>query len=416
MSFGESQLQINAERLLRNINKLATFGSTADGGADRQALSPEDVAARKWLAEKAQALGFEVSTDALANLFIRLEGTENIAPLMVGSHIDTQPNGGHLDGCYGVLAAFECLQVMKEQQIKIRRPIEVVAWSNEEGCRFSPGAMGSSSFVDPSLVSSYLTSVDVNGVSVADAIADYRAVLPGLAERSNERPHQFIELHIEQGPVLESAGLGVGVVSGIQGVHWFEITCHGRSAHAGTTPHENRSDAMTLARKAADAIESWVDEIVPEDKRLTFGRWLVSPNAVNTIASEVKFTIDFRHGDPEVMTLFGKGLDKVLPQSCEAKELFCSLPVAFDSHLQDTLSEACKSHEMPYMSMPSGAFHDAMFLARCCPTGMLFVPSRDGISHNPQEYTEPQQLTDGANVLLTSLVVLANEDECLIKE
>lgn len=409
-------LRIQSERLLRNLNDLATFGATDEGGANRQAFSDADLAARKWLIEKAQAIGFSVTTDKLANLFFRLDGSGNVPPLMVGSHIDTQPNGGNLDGCYGVLAAFECLQTLKEAQVEIHRPIEVVIWSNEEGCRFSPGAMGSSSFVDPSLVSEYLAVRDINGISVNEAITVLKDAMPDLPYRDNSSPHQFLELHIEQGPVLESADLDVGVVSGIQGVHWFEVTCYGRSAHAGTTPHENRDDAMTLARNAADVIEKWVDEIVPGGKRLTFGRWQVTPNTINTIASEVKFTIDFRHGDLSVMKKFGSELANILPDACEAKELFCSLPVSFDPHIQKVFSQSCDNHGIPYLEMQSGAFHDAMFLARVCPTGMLFVPSRDGISHNPKEYTEPRQLINGAYVLLSSLVTLASENEEIIKE
>ncbi|WDY59628.1 M20 family metallo-hydrolase [Pseudomonas sp. PSKL.D1] len=400
---------VSAERLHGLLATLATFGPGRNGGMNRQALSEEDFQARAWLIDQAQALGCKVWTDACANLFIRREGLLDLPPVMTGSHIDTQPTGGTLDGCYGVIAGLECLHALADANIQTRRPIEVVVWTNEEGSRFSPGAMGSSAYVDPQRVAQYRGNRDAEGTTVAQALDAHAQRFAHLPRREKIATHAFVELHIEQGPVLEQAQVPLGVVSGIQGVRWYQVVCKGASAHAGTTPAHMRRDAVLMAMASLARIDALANDLAGQDKRLTFGRWSVFPNAINTIASEVTFSIDFRHADPAVLEAFDAGLGHCLAPDAEFTRLFSHAPTVFDAALIAVLEDACNATGLPWQPIRSGAFHDAMYLAEHCPTAMLFVPSRDGISHNPLEFTEPAQLEAGARALAWSLASLAQQ-------
>lgn len=402
-------LAVSATRLQGLLDTLATFGPGASGGMNRQALSEEDLQARAWLIDEARKLGCTVWTDACANLFLRRDGLEDLPPVMTGSHIDTQPTGGTLDGCYGVMAGLECLHALHDANVRTRRPIEVVVWTNEEGSRFSPGAMGSSAYVEPARLAAYRNNLDKDGVSVGQALDAHALRFADIPLRGKIDTHAFVELHIEQGPVLEQADIPLGVVSGIQGVRWYQVRCTGDSAHAGTTPHAMRNDAMLLAMNTVRHIDALADTLAGDDKRLTFGRWNVFPNAINTIAGEVTFSIDFRHADPAVLAAFDAQLSDCLPATAELTSLFSHAPTAFDPKVLSVLEQACDASGLPWQTLRSGAFHDAMYLAEHCPTAMLFVPSRDGISHNPLEFTEPTQLLAGAQALAWSLVALAEQ-------
>jgi N-carbamoyl-L-amino-acid hydrolase len=402
---------IDASRLLESIETLARFGAREDGGVDRPALSPIDIEARRFLIERAIALGCTVRTDACANLFFRRPGLEDLPPAMTGSHVDTQPTGGKLDGCYGVLAGFECLAALNDADIRTRRPLEVVAWTNEEGTRFQPGAMGSSTFVDPALIQRYGRAKDTDGISLDNALAAHREAFPSLETRVTEKAaHAFIELHIEQGPLLELANVPLGVVKGIQGVRWYAVHCKGVAAHAGTTPMRARHDAMTLAVCIRAEIAAFAHQLGGDDTRITFGRWTVLPNSINTIASEVTFTIDFRHPNPAVLDSFDRQLANCLARHAVTSEaLFIHPPVDFAPAVIQRVADACHALGAPSLNITSGAFHDAMYLAKHCPTAMLFVPSRGGISHNPLEATDDDHLVLGARALAHCLVHLCNE-------
>ena len=402
-------LAVSSTRLQGLLDTLASFGPGANGGMNRQALSQEDFQARAWLIGEARKLGCTVWTDTCANLFLRRDGREDLPPVMTGSHIDTQPTGGTLDGCYGVMAGLECLHALHDANLRTRRPIEVVVWTNEEGSRFSPGAMGSSAYVEPARLAAYRNNLDKDGVSVGQALDAHALRFADIPLRGKIDTHAFVELHIEQGPVLEQADIPLGVVSGIQGVRWYQVRCTGASAHAGTTPHAMRNDAMLLAMNTVRHIDALADTLAGDDKRLTFGRWNVFPNAINTIAGEVTFSIDFRHADPAVLAAFDAQLSDCLPATAELTSLFSHAPTAFDPKVLSVLEQACDASGLPWQTLRSGAFHDAMYLADHCPTAMLFVPSRDGISHNPLEFTEPTQLLAGAQALAWSLVALAEQ-------
>lgn len=310
-----------------------------------------------------------------------------------------------------MLAGIEWLAALNEAGITTRRPVEVAVWMNEEGSRFAPGAMGSSAFVQAERLAAYLPQRDAAGISLADALQACHALFPQLPRRATVQMAAFIELHIEQGPQLEQQQLPLALVSGIQGVRWVQLVCHGQAAHAGTTPMARRQDAMSLARRLVHQLEQQAEAIPAEQLRLTFGRWEVEPNAINTIASRVSVTLDFRHSDPAVLAQFDRWVAQCRSERVEVNTLFSNPPVAFSPALLAQQADAVRALEIANTTLPSGAFHDAMHLAGHCPTSMFFVPSRDGISHNPAEYTDPQSLYLGAKALACCLTELANQPE-----
>lgn len=402
---------INQTRLCGLLDQLARFGGLPGGGVNRQALSAEERDARAWLLALAGTLNCQVYTDSCANLFIRRSGRRNLPPITTGSHIDTQPCGGNLDGCYGVMAGIECLMALNDAGIVTERPVEVAIWMNEEGSRFTPGAMGSSTFIHPPRLADYLEVVDAGGISVRQELEAIRQRFPNLPPRPDDGIAAFIELHIEQGPVLEETGLPLAVVEGIQGVRWYQVNCRGESSHAGTTPMASRRDAMRLARTLADRIEHAIAHVPKDELRLTFGRWEVIPNAINTVAASVSFTLDFRHPDPAVLACLDRFMAQIITDDVTVDVLLSQSPVDFNERLRNLLMNSSRALAIPFTTLRSGAFHDAMHLAGYCPSCMLFVPSHKGISHNPAEYTDPRSLRLGAQVLACALTELA----CLSK-
>lgn len=403
--------QVDEAWLNQLLAQLAEFGKLANGGVDRQALSEVELDARAWIIDLACELGCEVYRDAAANLFFRRPGRLAVSPVVTGSHIDTQPSGGNYDGCYGVIAGLVCLKALNDTQVITGRPIEVVIWTNEEGSRFAPGAMGSSAFVDPARLSDHLGVMGVDGVSFRDALAQHQTRFASIPLRPDREMACFVELHIEQGPVLENRNLPLAVVKGIQGVRWYQVTCHGVSAHAGTTPMTLRQDAMTLAREQLVYIEQAMGDTTDDALRLTFGRWQVTPNAINTIPSCVRFTLDFRHPSTEKLAQLDALMSSLSSEHVTVEPLLNKAPVTFDAGINHTLQAAGNALDIAHMELLSGAFHDAMYLAEHCPTSMLFVPSHQGISHNPAEYTDPRSLAAGARTLACALTELSQSFE-----
>jgi N-carbamoyl-L-amino-acid hydrolase len=336
---------------------------------------------------------------------------------MTGSHIDTQPIGGMLDGAYGVVGALEVIAALNDAGVRTRRPIEVVIWTNEEGCRFSPGTMGSSAFANPALMAGYRLATDCNGVSFGQALGTVFDSFPGLPIRALGTPvAAYVELHIEQGPVLERAGTSLGVVTGIQGVRWYRVGFTGTAAHAGTTPMDERRDAMHAAVELAQQLYAMAAAEAASGLRLTLGHWEVQPNSVNTIPASALFTIDVRCPDETVLERFDNGLQslalacgKRAPAACEL--FFARAPTVFPEATQAAVERACRRAKpgTTPLRLVSGAFHDAMHLAGQCPTGMIFVPSRGGISHNAAEETAPHDLFLGVRALAHTIAELANQ-------
>jgi beta-ureidopropionase / N-carbamoyl-L-amino-acid hydrolase len=413
----EADPRIDGQRLWSRLMAMAEIGRRGETGVDRAAFSPEDRRARRLLYEWARESGLEASQDAIGNLFLRYSGRHpELAPVLTGSHLDSQPSGGRFDGVYGVLAGLEAVASLARAGVRPARSIEVVAWSNEEGGRFAPGAMGSQIFAGVRALADVLDVHDAAGIPLRRALADTLAALPEAATRPDPaaggilRPAAYLEAHIEQGPRLEREGIPVGVVTGIQGCLWVEYQVRGIAAHAGTTPHEYRRDALEGTMRLIGRLR---DRCIARSTscRFTVGRLLVEPNTPNTIPGRVTFTVDFRDADAAAFDELCRELLEVRaaePLELEIRELFRHPPDVFPAQTVGVVAEAARAHGHPLFELASGAFHDALFMANLCPTGMIFIRCRGGISHNPLELAEPDDVAAGAQVLASALLRLSS--------
>ncbi|WP_372053128.1 M20 family metallo-hydrolase [Tistrella mobilis] len=404
---------VNRDRLWQRHMELARFGARSDGGVNRQALSAEEIAARAHLIGIARARGFGVATDPAGNLFFRLQGREpHLPPVLSGSHMDSQPTGGRFDGIYGVLAAVEVLEAIRDAGHVPRRSIEAVAWMNEEGSRFAPGMMGSEAFAGVRPLDEILGVRDADGVTVAAALATVNAAFPDVPLRELGQPVEaYVEAHIEQGPVLEAEGRVVGAVTGIQGKQTFRVTVTGEEAHAGTKPMAERRDALIAASAMVQRLHA-IARSTAEDLMLTFGRFTVSPNAPSVVPAKVVFSIDLRHFDTGLMQGFGAAI----PDLCAELAGGCTVVVeplvdapslVFPEVLRERICDIAAVLGHPAMDLPSAAGHDARHLHAIAPAAMIFIPCHQGISHHPTERAEPEHLHAGARVLAALLVELA---------
>lgn len=407
MSAGAS---IDAERLLGRLDTFARIGATQAGGVNRQAFSPEDRRARQLLSELALARGFSIHQDVIANLFIRREGRDaSRPPFLIGSHLDSQLTGGRFDGALGTLAAFEVLEALEDADVETDTTIEVVAWSNEEGSHYQPGCMGSLAFASGAIPSDWMQLSGHDGSLFADELKATLEALPQAAMRPLGFPIAgYLELHIEQGPALEREGIPIGIVEGIQGTRWLEVSFTGQAAHAGTTALPFRRDAMSAAVAALDRLYA---EIMPADERsrFTIGKLSIAPGAVNAIPEKVVFSVDLRHPesaelDRLEMLVATACADAAAAHGCSStqRRIFDMPPATFPEPLLERLGAAAQSVGLRSKIMLSGAFHDALFVNRVAPAAMIFVPCRDGLSHNEAEYVEPRHAVDGARMLLAS--------------
>lgn len=410
---------VNGKRLRAAIAELAAYGGRDDGGVARETLTEIDLQARRYLIDRARALGCSVEVDDCANLFFRRAGRQDLPPVLTGSHVDTQPVGGKLDGAYGIVAGLEVLQALQDAGLQTERPVEVVVWTNEEGSRFGPGCMGSSAYVDPTRLAVYRTVRDSSQQSFGEAVDRALQAIPDVPRRSPQQPLAgFVELHIEQGPVLEAAGVALGVVNGIQSVRWYRVKVSGVAAHAGTTPMEIRTDAMAACIEMAHHLYAEAATQQASGLRLTLGRWVVGPNSINTIPGEVEFTVDMRCVDEAVLAAFDVEMRAILQAHAGRTRFALELvferkPTHFPAAMTSLVEEAC-AHVSRLAGKPgplvltSGAFHDAMYLADYCPAAMLFVPSKKGISHNASEETDHKDLVLGAQALAYAVTLMAN--------
>lgn len=392
---------------------LARFGATPDGGVDRPTLSAAEIEARAALVAWGRALGLQPFTDAGANLFLRLEGREpGLPPVLAGSHIDSQPTGGRFDGVYGVLAALEAVQAIAEAGPRPRRPIEVVAWTNEEGSRFAPGMTGSELFTGTKSLAQVADLTDGDGVRMGDALAAVLAADRDVPQRPFGRPvAACLEPHIEQGPVLEREGVPVGIVTGIQGTRRYRVRVTGEAAHAGTAERHERRDALMAAVRMIAAIDAAASD--PADVKLTVGLFQVTPNAPSVVPAEVLFSVDLRHPDNEVVDRIDGAIRRIVeaergPCGAALQQIAHAPSLTFAPEVRATLARAAADLGIAHLDIHSAAGHDARQLHYVCPTGMIFVPCRDGLSHNPAEWAEPADLTAGAKVLADALFRLAD--------
>lgn len=402
---GVTDLRIKPERLLSRLRALGSIGRDGQGKLTRLAASEADRAGRDAVAAWMREAGLQVMVDRIGNLFgLWAPEANDLGPLMLGSHIDTVINAGIYDGCYGVLAGLEVVQTLREAGLAPERSIVVAAFTNEEGVRYAPDMMGSLVYAGGLGAEEALASVGTDGTVLGDELA-----LIGYAgphEPGFLRPYAYLELHIEQGPILEREGIPIGAVENLQGISWQRVTIEGEANHAGTTPMSMRRDAGQAAARVVTYLRDRVSRAnVPTVA--TVGCMTFEPNAINVIPSRAVFTVDLRDPDEDRLRAEEEALARYLDALAASEEVTISLerlarsePVIFDTAIVETIEAAATGLGLRSRRMTSGAGHDAQMMARICRTAMVFVRSVSGISHNPREYTPETDLVAGANVLL----------------
>ena len=408
-------LQINEKRLWGRLDELAQIGAIpGTQGNSRLALTNEDGQARDLVVSWMRELGMEVTIDGIGNIVGLWKGpttSPSLLPVMTGSHIDTVRSGGRFDGNLGVLAGLEVIQTIAEQGLSTEHPIAVGVFTGEEGARFAPDMIGSLVYVGGLDLDTALNTIGFDGERLGDELEGIgysgTAPCPGIA------PKAFVELHIEQGPVLETDGIDIGAVENVQGISWTELTIEGQSNHAGTTPMDMRRDAGYVASK----ISTFVREIATHIGGAqvgTVGKIDLHPNLVNVVASKATMTVDLRNTSGEILQEAENNLEEFCKEIANeenvvitSKSLARFEPVEFNEDLVDVVARISNKLGFSTQRITSGAGHDAQMLARVCPSAMIFVPSKDGLSHNPAEYTSLEELTAGANVLLHTLLEVA---------
>lgn len=405
-------LSINGARLWDSLMLLAEIGATPAGGVRRLALTEEDRRGRDWLIEQGRAAGLVSSIDSVGNIFLRREGQQDLPPIVIGSHIDSQPSGGKFDGTFGVLAGLEVCRTLSDAGFATAHPIEVVAWTNEEGSRFLPVMAGSGAFAGVHSADDLLTSIGNDGVCFAEALdaIGYR----GGAKLGGRAFEAYPEAHIEQGPVLDSADMEIGCDTGALGQAWFNVELTGVECHAGPTPMAMRRDAMQGAAEIAIGVDH-IGRTHP-DARSTIGSISLWPNSRNVVPGRAIFSVDLRHPQEEGLTQMVAAFQTLIKTVCKERELTFTIestarwaPLQFDADLIERVTQAAKNRSYHHQAIVSGAGHDAVHIAKLCPTTMIFIPCRDGLSHNEAEYAEPQHVEKGANVLLDCVLGLARK-------
>lgn len=404
-------LAINLPRMRARIEALSAINRQPDGSCCRLALTDADRAGRDLLVSWMNDAGLEVHIDQIGNIIGLQAHAAAGAPVMSGSHIDTVATGGQFDGLYGVVAALEAAQTLKEGRVDLVRPLAVAAFTNEEGVRFQPDMMGSLVYAGGLALETALDARAADGAVLRDELI--RIGYAGATPCGSIRPHAYVELHIEQGPILDIEGGVLGAVGDLQGISWQEITINGVSNHAGTTPMRLRHDAAYCAARIAVFVRELAQQLGAAQVA-TVGSVVVSPNLVNVIARKAVLTVDLRNTDDTLLTAAEGELAAFLQDLAETegvtistRRLVRTSSVRFDERIVTTIEKVAGDLGHSVRRMTSGAGHDAQMMARICPAAMIFVPSVAGISHNPREFTRPEHLEIGANVLLQTLCRLA---------
>lgn len=400
----------NQSRLQSLIERFSQFGRTENNGVTRLALSQEDIEARKYFQALCEELGMTVTYDDMANMYATLPGKKELPPIVLGSHMDSVVKGGRYDGILGVLTALETIYTLKETDTELDYPITIVNFTNEEGARFEPSLMASGVLSGKFDKEKMLASQDPAGITFAEALKE--SGFEGPRENRLKEATAYIELHIEQGPVLEHKKLEIGVVEGVLGMVCYEITVHGESNHAGTTPISMRKDPMFTA---ANLIVGMQEKLQQLDESLvyTIGRMNAYPNIHTVIPSHVVFTLEARHHDPEVIAAVSTIVEQ-LPETAHgcavsSSRLWDRDTVLFDEKVVEAVEKASQDLHYKEHRMYSGAGHDAQFIASFVPSAMIFVPSEKGYSHREDEYTSYEDCAKGANVLLNAVLNLCRE-------
>lgn len=404
-------MRINGQRLNDSLQQLATIGATAAGGVTRLTATVEDKAGRDLLRSWFEAAGLNVVTDDFGNMTGRRSDITVDPPVILGSHCDTVVRGGKYDGALGVLASLEVARTLDDHGLRTRKPISVVNWTNEEGVRFEPAMQCSGAVCGRFAKQDVYDRVDREGIRFEDALREI-----GYLGDERNRPlpaSAYLELHIEQGPVLESGQCPVGIVGGIVGITWIEVALEGQSDHAGPSPMHARHDALVAAARVIEGVERIARER-DEVAVATVGRLSIEPNIINTIPGKATFSVDFRHPDPHVLEGQVDRLVELVAGVCAERgvrsnvhRFWTSEPTPFEPQVIAAIEQSVADLGLPSRSLWSGAGHDAKYLADVCPSGMIFVRSRRGLSHCEQEYSSPEDIEAGANVLLNAAIRLA---------
>lgn len=412
-------LTLNYNRLNSKLKSLSSIGSTPEGGVRRLALSDADKQGRDQVVAWMEELDLNIKIDQIGNIFALWGGQQNIEPVMTGSHIDTVYNGGNLDGNLGVLAGLEIIETLKENGVKTERPIVVAVFTNEEGARFQPDMMGSLVYSGGLELDATLKTADDQGVVLGDELN--RIGYAGDMQCGEIIPHSFVELHIEQGPILEKESITIGAVENLQGISWTEVIISGQANHAGTTPMHLRLDAGYCAAALTTFVHDLANEI-GDGQVATVGVTELKPNIINVVPASARVTVDLRNSNNELLfeaeeklESFLVHLEKEQGVDIKTKKLVRFDPVSFNQNIVHLIEQKSKDLNYSHRRMTSGAGHDAQMMSRICPTAMIFTPSINGVSHNPAEATYDADLIAGTNVLLHTLLDLANNTESLQK-
>jgi beta-ureidopropionase / N-carbamoyl-L-amino-acid hydrolase len=409
-----TKLRVDGERLWQSLMTMAEIGATAKGGVCRLTLSDEDKRGRDLFRSWCEDAGLSVTVDQMGSMFGHRPGREpDRPPVVIGSHLDSQPTGGKFDGALGVLAALEAIRTLNDHGIETAAPLEIVNWTNEEGMRFAPAMIASGVFAGVFDLDYGLSRTDRDGRTIG---AELQRIGYAGEQKVGHRPlGALFELHIEQGPILEAEGRKIGVVTGGQGTRWYDCEVIGAESHAGPTPMEARRDALRATAELLGEIYGIAHDQAPNG-RATVGELRAYPGSRNTVPGRVEFTVDMRHPDGGVMDAMDHALREAFErargrspgQEFHLHEIWYAPPVAFDPACVDAVRQAAAGLGLSSRDIVSGAGHDAVYMARVVPTAMIFVPCKDGISHNEVEYASPQACEDGANVLLHAALARAS--------
>jgi allantoate deiminase len=407
------------ERIKRDIEELSKFNSTPGEGLTRFSLTEADRGAREYLKKEMREIGLEVYEDSAASIFGRMDGTEKDAPsIIIGSHFDSVKHGGNFDGPAGVVMGLEVMRVLKEQGIKTKYPIECIAMIEEEGGRFGSGLFGSRAIAGTVPYQELLNSVDENGISMAEAFESFGFNPQEIkkAQRDPEKIKAFIELHIEQGPILEKEKKEIGLVEFIVGIYEFKVTVKGRPDHAGTTPMDMRKDALCLSAEVISKIKDFAIK-AGKGTVATVGLIDVKPGATNIVPGEVQFTVDIRSKENDCMKMVRNNIENMLTKieeeyriEWDIDELLMVEPVKLSNKLLKLFKEVAEDKSFSYKKMISGAAHDAMIMASITDVALVFVPCKDGRSHCPEEWTDYEDLQKGIELIYHAILRLGVEE------
>jgi len=404
------QILINKDRLISSIYKLAKIGKLPNGGCRRLAFSRDDILAKKNVIKWCKEIGLRLRIDAIGNIFAKLENNNNFTKksIGIGSHLDTQPHGGKFDGSYGVLAGLEVIRTIKENKIYLEKPVELIIWSNEEGSRYTPPLMGSLFYTDIIKLKNIKKLQDSEGILLGDELKFFNKL--GLKKISKKNLECFVEIHIEQGPILENLKKSIGIVTSAQGSRGLSIEFKGEDAHSGTTPMHIRKDSVV-------ALSNFVVEFTSEAKKLhkdlraTVGSIITVPGSRNTVSGKSLITVDIRHPNPVILNNFEKTIKLICKKiksdfkvNTKIEKKYILPTVNFDSKIVSIIKNSCKELRYSHKKIVSGAGHDAVSLSKIIPSGMIFIPCHKGISHSEREHVSNKDLVAGCNVLLNTVL------------